>query len=281
MVSVVYGILTALCWGTADFIGGYSSRRAGAYWMTLGTVGGGLLLLIPALLVIQETQITTAGWLWSMAAGGFDTLGLLLLYMAMTSGRLSLAAPVSALTSASIPVVFGMATQGIPSGTIIAGLMLSLAAIWLLSHTSETEQDTKTTLSDLYVPLLAGACYGIFLVLMRVASPTAMVWPMIAVRCGGVALLILVFAASARQRQKPISFPSLRPVVLTSMLDVGGNSFYILAGQYGRLDVTAVLSCLFPAATVFLAWLLLKETISKRHLTGILSAFIALVLLTL
>lgn len=280
MLSVIYGIVTALCWGTADFIGGYASRRAGAYGMTLGTVGCGLLLLIPVALIIPEAPVTCSGWLWSMGAGIFDAVGILLLYMAMTSGRLSLAAPVSALTSAALPVIFGMLTQGIPAPNIIAGLLLALVAVWLVSQNIEAERNSKTTLSDLYLPLLSGVCLGMFLILMRIASLTAIVWPMIAVRCGGVAALLVLLMVPGRLAQKSLILP-WRPIILTSLLDVGGNSFYILAGQSGRLDVAAVLSSLFPGATVFLAWLMLKESLSRLQFAGILAALVAIVLLIL
>jgi drug/metabolite transporter (DMT)-like permease len=246
--------------------------------MTLGTVGCGLLLLIPVALIIPEAPVTCSGWLWSMGAGIFDAVGILLLYMAMTSGRLSLAAPVSALTSAALPVIFGMLTQGIPDPNIIAGLLLALAAVWLVFQNIETELNAKTTLSDLYLPLLSGVCLGMFLILMRTASPTAIVWPMIAVRCGGVAALLVLFRVPRLLAEKPLVLP-WHPIALTSLLDVGGNGCYILAGQTGRMDVAAVLSSLYPGATVFMAWLLLKEKLSRQQFAGILVALAAIMLL--
>jgi drug/metabolite transporter (DMT)-like permease len=69
------------------------------------------------------------------------------------------------------------------------------------------------------------------------------------------------------------------PIVLTNAtLDVGGNLFFILASQTGRLDISAVLSSLYPGSTVILAWLFLKEKISPKQIAGIVSALIAIVL---
>ena len=280
MFAALCGISTALCWGVADFIGGSTSRRVGAYGMTLGMVGCGLLLLLPAAIILQEAPISRASWLWSMLAGTFDASGILLLYMAMTSGRLSLAAPVSALTSAALPVVFGMVTQGVPEPNIIAGLILALAAVWLVSRSEETGLNVRIRLSDLQLPLLSGICLGMFLILMHTGSHTALLWPMIAVRCGGVATLLVLCAAFKSRAQRSAALP-WRLIVLTALLDVSGNGFYILAGQAGRMDVAAVLSSLFPGTTVFMAWLLLKERISRPQFTGILVALGAIVLLTL
>ena len=280
MLSVIFGISTALCWGTADFIGGSASRRAGAYRMTLGTVACGLLFLLPAAIIMQDVPLSRHGWLLGMLAGTFDSVGILLLYMSMTAGRLSLAAPVSALTSAALPVVYGMVTLGIPELPVIAGLILALASVWLVSRGGEAGQQGRIRCSDLYLPLLSGSCLGIFLVLMHTNSHTAMFWPMIAVRCGGVITLLCLSTAFMFRVQSVAAFP-WRLIFLTGLLDVGGNYFYILAGQMGRMDVAAVLSSLFPGTTVFLAWLILKEHISRLQLVGILLALCAIVLFAL
>jgi drug/metabolite transporter (DMT)-like permease len=47
------------------------------------------------------------------------------------------------------------------------------------------------------------------------------------------------------------------------------------------LEVAAVLGALYPALTVLLAWLLLKERISRSQTFGILLALAAIALLTL
>jgi drug/metabolite transporter (DMT)-like permease len=280
MLAVICGISTALCWGTADFIGGSASRRAGAYGMTFGLVACGLLFLLPAVLIVQEAPLSWHGWLWSMLAGSFDSVGILLLYMSMTSGRLSLAAPVSALTTAALPVVYGMVTLGIPEPPVIAGLILALVSVWLVSRGEETGQHGRIRLSDLYLPLLSGSCLGMFLVLLHTNSHTSMFWPMVAVRCGGIITLLCLCAAFKLRSHSSAAFP-WRLIVLSSLLDVSGTIFYILAGQMGRMDVAAVLSSLFPGTTVFLAWLILKEHISRLQFAGILLALGAIVLFTL
>jgi drug/metabolite transporter (DMT)-like permease len=138
MVAVLFGISTAICWGIADFIGGSQSRRVGAYGMTLGTIGTGLLLLLAVVAVSGGTPLSLSGWLICILAGAFDAVGILLLYLSMTMGRLSLAAPVSALTAAALPVLFGILTLGMPKLAIILGLLLALAAIWMVSVRSNS-----------------------------------------------------------------------------------------------------------------------------------------------
>ena len=74
---------------------------------------------------------------------------------------------------------------------------------------------------------------------------------------------------------------SLVPILLSSVLDTLGNASYAMSARVGRLDVAAVLGSLYPGATVLLAWVFLKERISRIQAIGILLALGAIVLLTL
>ena len=279
MLSVLCGIATAFCWGTCDFIGGTSSRRAGAFAMTLATIASGLAMLVPVSLLVREAPATAAGWALNMLAGAFDALGILLLYRSMTLGRLSLAAPLSALTAATLPVVAGMAMQGVPGTKVVAGLALALVSVWLLCREQREGPVEPLKAIHVWLPLLSGSCLGLFLILMHAASSGAVLWPMVAVRCGGV-LVLLICLAFGRQGACERGALPWGLVALNAFLDVSGNGFYIIAGQMGRMDVAAVLSSLFPGATVFLAWLILKERVSRVQLGGVATALAAIALLT-
>lgn len=281
MVTVIFGISTAICWGICDFIGGSKSRQVGAYGMTLGTFCCGLLFMLPTAIGFSEAPMAWSGWLWCMLAGAFDAIGILLLYLSMTMGRLSLAAPVSAITAAALPVLFGVLTQGMPKPTIFLGLLLALAAVWMVSQEQDASPGERIRLAELKLPLLSGSCLGIFLIMMHTGSNHAMLWPMVAVRFGGVSTLLLVLSTSLKARVRPTAALPWMIIALNALLDIVGNGSYILAGQAGRVDVAAVLSSLYPGATVFMAWLLLKESISRVQFTGIMAALGAIVLLTL
>ena len=63
------------------------------------------------------------------------------------------------------------------------------------------------------------------------------------------------------------------------MFDVCGVALFVLGTRQGRLDVVAVLSSLYPAMTVVLARIYLKEHINGPQRLGILAALGAVALI--
>ena len=136
-------------------------------------------------------------------------------------------------------------------------------------------------LSDLKLPLLAGIGFGLYFVFMHEATSTgATIWPMVASRSGGM-ILITAYMLITRSPWKVEDSSAWPMIIINGILDISGNLFFLLAGQAGRLDVAAVLSSLFPGATVMLAWIFLKERLTRNQWIGIGSALIAIVLMTI
>jgi drug/metabolite transporter (DMT)-like permease len=93
--------------------------------------------------------------------------------------------------------------------------------------------------------------------------------------------IVLFFFAAANHQ---IKWPDGRvaPLVfLNAAGDIAGNTFYILSGQAGRLDVAAVLGSLYPGTTVLLAGLILHERLNRSQWAGIITALAAIVLMTI
>lgn len=279
MAAILYGLCSALSWGAGDFTGGFISRRVGAYRAAFYAEAVGLVMLLAAAAVLREPSPPAADWAWSAAAGAIGALGLLILYRSLAEGQMSVAAPVSALTAAALPVAAGALTQGFPGFTRYVGFALALAAIWLVSQGEGGRKNPRLHLADLRLPLISGACFGIYFILMHRGSQEATLWPMVASR--GAGTLVLFFFAAARGQ---LAAPGKRlwPLVaLNAAGDIGGNTFYILAGQAGRLDMAAVLGSLYPGATVLLAAAILRERLDRPQVLGILAALGAIVLLTI
>lgn len=280
MLPILFGISSALSWGAGDFAGGLSSRKIGAYRAVLFTDFIGLVALLLVVAIVREGMPSLASLLFAGLGGMLGSLGLLILYYALARGQMGITASVSALMAAALPVGIGALTQGLPTAVQFGGFGLALTAIWFISQVDLSSRLHLDLLADLRLPLLAGLGFGSYFVLTHYATDkvTAIFWPMIVSRASG-SLLILVFVL---WRRESFYVPSNAWVVifLNGFLDVGGNFFYILALKAGRLDIAAILSSLYPGATVILAWLLLKEKISRLQLIGILFALGAIILLT-
>ena len=277
MLSSLFGLLSALTWGAGDFAGGIVSRRAGVYRAAFYGESIGLVFLAAMLAVFREPLPEWSSWVWSAAAGASGSLGLILLLRALAEGQMSVAAPVSALMVAVLPVIASALTEGLPGPLKYLGFGLALLAIWLISRRDGHSKELH--LADLRLPLLAGVGFGFYFILMHQGSQTATIWPMIAARFAG-SIVLLCVAAVKHQLQWPGR--QIAPLVfLYGAGDIAGNTFYILAGQVGRLDVAAVISSLYPGTTILLAGMFLHERLNRFQWLGILAALGAMVLMTI
>ncbi len=163
----------------------------------------------------------------------------------------------------------------------MVGFGFALAAVWLISQDGAGSRFHIDRLSDLRLPLLAGLGFGSYFVFMSFATQatSSTFWPMIASRLAGTLLLLVLVL----NRRESFSVPrdAWRVVLMNAVLDVTGNLFYILALRTGRLDISAVLSSLYPGATVMLAWFILRERLSGKQWLGIGTALFAIALLTI
>ena len=281
MLSIFLGLLAALGWGAGDFTGGIASRKTGAYRTVLYGEVIGIFVLFFVIAIFSEPIPDLRSWMFAMLAGALGTLGLILLYHAMTLGLMSIATPVSALLAAALPVVVGIFREGLPAWTTFIGFGFALFAVWMISQGEEGVTDILAHLADLKLPLIAGIGFGSYFVFMHEATSTgSTIWPMVASRSGGL-ILITVYMLVTRSSWKVEDASAWPIITLNGILDISGNVFFILAGQMGRLDVAAVLSSLFPGATVILAWIFLKERLSHNQWIGIATALTAIVLMTI
>lgn len=281
MLSILFGLGAALGWGAGDFTGGIASRKTGAHRAVFYSEIVGVFLLIAMQAIVREAFPTLQSWFFAMFAGAIGTLGLMLLYHSMTLGLMSISAPVSGLLAAMLPVIVGMVQEGLPETPTVAGFVFALAAVWLISQSEAGIKDILSHLSDLKLPMLAGLTFGLYFVLMHQAtSDGGRVWPMIASRTGGT-IMIASYMFFSRTSLKVTDRSAWSTLVLNGIFDVGGNIFFILAGQAGRLDVASVLSSLFSGVTVMLAWFFLRERLTRGQWVGVLSALIAIILMTI
>lgn len=275
LAPIIFGLLSAFAWGAGDFSGGLASRRSNVYSVIIASQVVGVILLLGLAFLFGEKFPPIDQLVWGAIGGMAGALGLVCLYRALATGRMGVAAPVSAVVTGGVPVLFGFFLQGLPKTMQVIGFGFALIGVWLISRS----EDGAIRLSDLKLPITAGIGFGFFLLLINRVSANAILWPLVAARCGSLGL-IAIYAAATGQFGLP-SRDQLPLAALAGILDSGGNGFYALAGQIGRLDVAAVLASLYPASTVGLASAVLKERITRLQSIGIVAVLIAIVLIAI
>jgi len=277
LLPIIYGLLSSASWGAADFIGGLASRSASAIRVLyLAEIAGFIPFMLLAI-ILREPIPSATDFLWGAFSSLIGLTGLIFLYRALAEGQMSIAAPVSALLAALIPFIFGSITLGFPPTPTLIGFGLAFIAVWLISQTDSTSW--RFSLTDLHLPLLSGFFFGFYFIVIHQATLNAFFWPLTAARFAGFVALGL-FALFTRQPAMPPR-ETWTLCIINGVIDIAGNGFYILSAHAGRIDVAAVLGALYPATTVLLAWIFLKERISFIQTLGIVLAFIAIVLFTL
>ena len=273
MLGVLYALGAAACWGTGDFNGGLATRRSGVYGVVIAVEVIGAVLLLGLGLAFAEALPGGADIVWSLLAGIAGGVGLALLYQALATGQMGVAAPVTAVVSGVVPITVALLTDGIPTPLRLIGFAVALGAVWLISGGSAL----RASLGALRLPILAGVGFGFYLVFVdRIES--GLFYPLTIARLS--ALVLLVVVALIRRQPLAPKRESLPFVGLSGLFDAGGNVFFLLATQTVRLDVAAVLSSLYPAVTVLLAWLILREQLTARQWSGVAAALVAIVLIS-
>ncbi|MGB3907200.1 MAG: DMT family transporter [Methanomethylovorans sp.] len=276
LLVVFFGLLAAASWGAGDFSGGFASKKANVFSVVLIVQTVGVFLLVASAYLMGEEIPGINGIIWGAIAGIFIGIALLALYHGLSQGKMGFIAPISAVVAASVPVLYGAFYEGLPATHQIAGFVFALAAVWLIA--GGNNEMGKIRVHDLKFPLIAGIGFGIFFISIDHVSETAVYWPLAVARAAAVLMVLgfIIFKGSMSVPSRNI----LPIIILAGVFDTGGNTFFALASRAGRLDIASITSSLYPAGTVLLAWLILKERMVIRQWAGVLFALIAIVLIS-
>jgi len=274
LYAILFGLGAAVCWGAGDFSGGVSTKRSGVLSVAMISQASGIILLILSALAYGEAIPEKANIFWGALAGVSGGIGLLALYHSLSVSRMGVVAPVAAVSSAIVPVAFGMLLEGFPAASRMLGFIFAFTGVWLLTKEGN---GAGFDMENLKLPLLAGIGFGFFMIFIDRIEGDAIFWPLVGAR---IASLTMFAAASLWTRRRKIPEARHLPlIVLAGVFDTGGNVFYALAAHAGRLDVAAILTSMYPAATVLLAWIFIKERLSRSQWLGVFAVLIAVVLI--
>ena len=271
---IFYGLASAAGWGAGDFCGGLTTKRINVYRVILISQIIGVTMLLAFVVIIAEPLPSFNDLLLGGIAGISATSGLAALYLGLARGQMGIVAPVAAMVASILPILVAFFTEGLPSNSQLIGFGFALLAVWLLSSAGD---DRTFTRRDLRLPVIAGMGFALFYILIDRVDDDALIWPLVAARVTSITILSLVNIV--QRRRESISGKQLGIIAATGIFETGGGAFFALATHVGRLDVSTILSSLYPAVTVVLAWAILKERFKRQQWAGIFLMLVALVLI--
>lgn len=295
MLTVVVGLASALVFGSADFIGGLASKRISPIRVTAIGAASGLVALFAAEALIGGR------WSWeALLYGGISgvtgALAITLLYGCLAIGPMSILSPLTALVAAFVPLSAGvMRGERLPVFGYVA-IGIALVAVVLVGFVKE-EGAVRPSLKALLMALGSGTMIGLFLILIDLTPDDAGLVPLIANRAvnGIVMFAVIGVLALVMLRRADAPDNPLAPVGMLSrgwkagfwlaaaagVVDATANSILLMGLRIGDLSVMAVLAALYPAGTIILASIVLRERIAPVQVVGLVLALIAAAMLAL
>jgi len=269
-----FSVTAVFLWGAADFAGGYGSRRANAFVLTAFSHLCAFVLMFAIALRYHGTLVfpSTVSILWALIAGAVGGFSLAIFYRALAAGQMGLTAPIAALLGAAIPTMVDIAVEGAPSGWTIGGFALAIFAIWLITRPEPSREDSSGRPAGVGMAALAGVGFAGFYLCVHQATGSP-VWIAAISRIGSFTATAM--AVIATRAPLTLDRPRLTLGMFAGFLDITAGALFIFASQHGRLDEAVVITSLYPAVTVLLARLVLREHFSRWKFVGLLAALAA------
>jgi drug/metabolite transporter (DMT)-like permease len=270
-VAIVLSLLAAAAYGLSDFIGGVVAKRVSAWSVAFVGAAAGAVA-IGAFSLIDGGDPQRADYAWSLLAGVGNGFGTAFLYRGLSSGRMGVVAPVSGVGAALVPVVVGLATGERPGVIVWAGMIVALPAIWLVASEPSTP-DTAPARSGLVDGVLAGLGFGaLFAALAQIPEESGFL-PLAANQL--VAMVVIAVVASTLRMpwvpREPVAYAG----AVSGTLGALATGLFLLATQSGYLTIAAVITSLYPAFTVVLAFLVLRESVHRAQGLGLVLCAVA------
>ncbi|WP_372734727.1 EamA family transporter [Nocardioides sp.] len=276
-MTVLLSLLAAASYGLADFVGGVVSKRVSPWSVALSAqIGGSLATFAVALAVSGEP--TSADLWWAVAAGVGNGVGTAFLYRGLSTGRMGVVAPVSGVGAALLPVLVGVSTGERPPTLAWVGIAVAFPAIWLVSRSANGSPTPHST-SGLLDGVLAGLGFGsLFVALAQVGEGAGLI-PLALNQAVG-AVVIMTIATALSQPWVPRD-PRAGLGVISGLLGAAATGLFMVASRGDQLTISAVVVSLYPAFTVILAGLVLREHVHRTQALGLLMCATAVTLVAL
>lgn len=273
---------SAVLYGSADFFGGLTARRANTMATVFVSQSVGLLLLLLVLPFLPASSVSSDDWMWGFVAGLSGGIGVALLYRALALGAMAVIAPTTAVIAAIIPVLFAFALGERLRLLTWSGIALALLAIALVSRPASQNPEPGQPKSRALPPglglaLLSGVAVGLFFLSLARTTMNAGMWPLVAARIASIILFGSIALVTGRTLF--MSRTAAATAVTGGALDMAANALYMIAARIGPLSIVVTLASLYPASTVLLARVVLGERLGAIQIGGIVCALAAVLII--
>ena len=304
-MGTILALAAAVLYGSADFLGGAAARRARPVDVLAVTTSAGAAVVLVSALVFSLTGLAghglvtgtgASGLAWGAAGGVAGVVGLLFFYFGFSVAPMSVVAPVSALASTLLPLGVAIAQGERPGPTVIAGGLICLAAVVLVSLESGPDHPDRGRslayrLRGVGFGLASGVMFGLFFLFFRNAGTSGVLWPVAMARIVGAVLACGAWLLTRRPGRtarllnpdRPAgALRAVLPLALASgTVDASANVCYVLATRSGLFGIAVVITALYPGMTVLLARFVLGERMRLIQRLGLVLAGAGVVLVTL
>jgi drug/metabolite transporter (DMT)-like permease len=274
-------LLSALTWGSADFVGGVMSKRLATATVMVVSQGAGLVLTAGLVVALGEPPPETRFLVYGALGGLAGAVGLASLYKGLAVGRMSIVAPTAALSGA-VPVIVGFAQGERPAALQLVGMAVAGAGVLLAVRTpepsGEVASEDASTVRGIGYALTAALFLGLLVTSLDAAGEASPFWASLMVRVVSVPLFIVAVVLTARHSRRPTGREA-GILAGVGVLDNGANVMFAFAAREGLLTLVSVLGSLYPVATVLLARWFLQERMARWQLVGVAAAFTGVALI--
>jgi drug/metabolite transporter (DMT)-like permease len=285
MITVALGLVGALVFGAADFLGGLSSKRISALLTTAVSAVAGLLVLLICTILLPGHWSPGAA-MWGALSGIAGALAVSLLYACLAIGPMSILSPLTAVVSAVVPVTWGLLRGESLGPLAIAAIGLALVAVVLVGFVPE-KGAVRPSAKGLSMAVASGVLIGSFFIMMDQTPDDSGVLPLVINRVVNATITFSAFAAIAllarRSRHRAAVDPGAPPerglastlrdglvlALVCGALDAAANAIILVGLRSGELSVVSVLTALYPAGTILLAAAVLRERIAPVQWIGL------------
>ncbi len=219
---------------------------------------------------------------WAVLGGVGNGAGTAFLYRGLSSGRMGVIAPVSGVGAVAVPVAAGLLLGERPGSVVWVGLLLALPAIWVVSREpagTATPSGAPPASRAVLDGVLAGVGFGtLFVALSRIGEDAGLL--PLALNQAVAAGVVVAMGVATRAAWVPRHRAALAGIAC-GLLGASATGLFMVSTRYGYLAVTAVITSLYPAFTVLLAALVLRERIHRAQAVGLLLCALAVGLVAL